>query len=97
MPGPSPLPVRIQTLPRHLRGPTLAFWPFHVIRDYAAGLAEAGHRLVPELPSLLARAERLEQAVGPIDMCFGHNDLLAAKYQIAHPNAYAAALLAPPP
>jgi len=65
-------------LPRHLRGPTLAFWVFHVLRDYAAGLREARHRLADRLPELLARAERLEQAVGPIDMVFGHNDLLAA-------------------
>jgi thiamine kinase-like enzyme len=65
-------------LPRHLRGPTLAFWVFHVLRDYAAGLNVAGHRLVETLPGLLARAERLEQAVGSIDLVFGHNDLLAA-------------------
>lgn len=65
-------------LPRHLRGPTLAFWVFHVLRDYAAGLADAGHRLTAELPALLARAERLEHAVGAIDLVFGHNDLLAA-------------------
>ena len=39
---------------------------------------EARHRLAPELPGLLARAERLERAVGPIDLVFGHNDLLAA-------------------
>ena len=65
-------------LPRYLRGPTLAFWVFHVLRDYAAGLREAHHRLAPELPGLLARAELLERAVGPIDLVFGHNDLLAA-------------------
>ena len=65
-------------LPRHLRGPTLAFWVFHVVRDYAAGLREAGHRLSGQLPGLLARAERLEAAVGPIELVFGHNDLLAA-------------------
>ncbi|MFL5336782.1 MAG: phosphotransferase, partial [Geminicoccaceae bacterium] len=65
-------------LPRHLRGPTLAFWVFHVLRDYAAGLRAAGHHLAGTLPDLLARAERLERAVGPIDLVFGHNDLLAA-------------------
>ncbi|MFO1048606.1 MAG: choline/ethanolamine kinase family protein [Geminicoccaceae bacterium] len=65
-------------LPRHLRGPTLAFWVFHVVRDYAAGLREAGHRLSGQLSGLLARAERLEAAVGPIELVFGHNDLLAA-------------------
>lgn len=67
-----------RALPRHLRGPTLAFWVFHVVRDYAAGLREAGHRLSGQLPGLLARAERLEAAVGPIELVFGHNDLLAA-------------------
>ncbi len=65
-------------LPRFLRGPTLTFWVFHVLRDYAAGLVEAGHRLARDVPGLLTRAELLERAVGPIDLVFGHNDLLAA-------------------
>ncbi|WP_299131931.1 choline/ethanolamine kinase family protein [uncultured Amaricoccus sp.] len=65
-------------IPRHLRGPVLAFWVFHVIRDYAARLAEEGSGHAPHLPVLLAAAERLEAAVGPIDLVFGHNDLLAA-------------------
>jgi thiamine kinase-like enzyme len=34
--------------------------------------------MLPDLPRLLAHAERLERAVGPIDLVFGHNDLLAA-------------------
>jgi thiamine kinase-like enzyme len=67
-------------LPRHLRGPVLAFWVFHVLRDYAHTLAEAGHRLAPQLPAWLAVAERLERAVGAIDLVFGHNDLLAANF-----------------
>jgi thiamine kinase-like enzyme len=67
-------------LPRHLRGPALAFWVFHVLRDYAHTLAEAGHRLAPNLPVWLGVAERLERAVGPIDLVFGHNDLLAANF-----------------
>jgi thiamine kinase-like enzyme len=67
-------------LPRHLRGPALAFWVFHVLRDYAHSLAEAGHRLGSHLPPWLAAAERLEQAVGPIELVFGHNDLLAANF-----------------
>lgn len=65
-------------IPRHLRGPGLAFWVFHVVRDYAASLREGDSRWSPELPALLARAERLERAVGPIELVFGHNDLLAA-------------------
>jgi thiamine kinase-like enzyme len=67
-------------LPRSLRGPTLVFWVFHVLRDYAATLREGGGRMSDELSGLLARAERLERAVGPIELVFGHNDLLAANF-----------------
>jgi thiamine kinase-like enzyme len=65
-------------LPRHFRGPAPAFWVFQVVRDYAARLAEDRHRLSGELPRYLAAAERLEAAVGPVEIVFGHNDLLAA-------------------
>jgi len=65
-------------VPRHLRGPSLVFWVFHVIRDYAATLREGASRHLPLLPGLLAEAERLEAATGPIDLVFGHNDLLPA-------------------
>jgi thiamine kinase-like enzyme len=67
-------------LPDHLRGPTLCFNVFHVIRDYAHTLDEEGSRVVPLLPQLLAQARRLEAEVGPIDLVFGHNDLLAANF-----------------
>ncbi|MCC7253247.1 MAG: phosphotransferase family protein [Hyphomicrobium sp.] len=62
----------------HLRGPAPMFWPFHVVRDYGHTLRDDGSRHAPLLPDLLARAGRLEAAVGPIDVVFGHNDLLAA-------------------
>jgi thiamine kinase-like enzyme len=65
-------------LPRHFRGPAPMFWVFQVVRDYAARLREDGSRMVPELPRLLAAAERLEKTVRPIELVFGHNDLLAA-------------------
>jgi thiamine kinase-like enzyme len=65
-------------IPKHFRGPAPFFWVFQVIRDYAARLREDGSRMVPELPRLLAAAEGLEKAVGPIEPVFGHNDLLAA-------------------
>jgi thiamine kinase-like enzyme len=65
-------------LPRYFRGPAPAFWVFQVVRDYAARLAEDRHRLAGELPRYLAAAERLEAAVGPVEIVFGHNDLLAA-------------------
>ncbi|MEM7023306.1 MAG: choline/ethanolamine kinase family protein [Pseudomonadota bacterium] len=65
-------------IPMHFRGPAPVFWVFQVVRDYAAGLAEAGHRLVAELPRYLDVAAHLEREVGPVDIVFGHNDLLAA-------------------
>jgi thiamine kinase-like enzyme len=65
-------------MPKHFRGPAPAFWVFQVLRDYAARLAEDGHRLAGELPRYMAAAERLETVVGPVEIVFGHNDLLAA-------------------
>ena len=65
-------------IPRHFRGPAPFFWVFQVIRDYALRLREDGSRMAPELPRLLAAAEKLEKTVGAIELVFGHNDLLAA-------------------
>ncbi len=65
---------------KHLRGPTLAFNVFHVIRDYAHTLIEDQSRMSSQRPRFLAAAETLERAVGPIDLVFGHNDLLAANF-----------------
>ena len=67
-------------IPQHLRGPAAMFWVFHVVRDYAHTLREGNSRHAPLLPDLLTRAARLEAAVGPIDVVFGHNDLLAANF-----------------
>lgn len=67
-------------IPQHLRGPAAMFWVFHVVRDYAHTLSEGSSRHVAMLPDLLLRAARLEAAVGPIDVVFGHNDLLAANF-----------------
>ena len=67
-------------IPRHLRGPALIFWVFHVLRDYAATLKEGGSVHLDKLPGLMASAEALEAAVGPIDLVYGHNDLLAGNF-----------------
>ena len=76
-----PLLKRVhRDLPRFLYGPALAFWPFHVIHDYAHTLAEAGSRYASRLPDLVDVAASLELAVGPIDMVFGHNDLLPQNF-----------------
>ena len=63
-----------------VRGPILMFWVFHVVRDYAATLRQTGGRMVKELPRLLAINDELERLVTPVDIVFGHNDLIAANF-----------------
>ncbi len=65
---------------KNLRGPALAFNVFHIIRNYARALVEDQSRLAQQAPHFLAAAQELESAVGPIDLVFGHNDLLAANF-----------------
>lgn len=65
-------------IPKHIRGPSLIFWVFHVVRDYAHALREHKSRMAPELPRLLEAAAELERAASPIDVVYGHNDLLPA-------------------
>ena len=67
-------------IPQYLRGPGAMFWVFHVVRDYGHTLREGNSRHTPRLSDLLPRAARLEAAVGPVDVVFGHNDLLAANF-----------------
>lgn len=64
----------------HLRGPTLCFNVFHIIRDYAHTLVEDRSRMAAQTPRFLAASQALERAVGAIDLVFGHNDLLAANF-----------------
>ena len=70
-------------IPRHLRGPSLVFWVFHVLRDYAATLREGASRHLAQLPAIMAQAEKLEAATGPIDLVYGHNDLLPANIMLS--------------
>jgi thiamine kinase-like enzyme len=67
-------------LPKFLRGPALAFWVFHVIRDYGWTLKEGNSPHAVLLPALQELAGRLEAAVGPVEIVFGHNDLLPANF-----------------
>jgi len=66
-------------VPKHLRGPAILFWVFHALRDYAHTLGETpgAH---PALPGLMQHAAELERAIGPVELVFGHNDLLAANF-----------------
>jgi thiamine kinase-like enzyme len=76
-----PLIKRVhRELPRHLRGPALAFWVFHAIRDYAHTLAKTKSRYVSRLGDFVDVAASLELAVGPIEIVFGHNDLIAGNF-----------------
>jgi thiamine kinase-like enzyme len=62
----------------HLRGPVLAFWVFHVIRSYIGTLRDDESRLRARLSDLSRLCDALERKVGPVDIVFAHNDLLAA-------------------
>ena len=65
---------------RMLRGPALMFWVFHVLRDYAATLREGLSAHHDKLAVLMAATESLEAAVGPVEIVFGHNDLLPTNF-----------------
>jgi thiamine kinase-like enzyme len=67
-------------IPRHLRGPALAFWVFQVLRDYARTLEDSLSPHADAIGPLMAEAADLEAAVGRIEMVFGHNDLLPANF-----------------
>ncbi len=67
-------------VPKYLRGPSLVFWVFHVIRDYAATLTERGSAHAALIPDLVGAGAELEREAGPYDMVFGHNDLLCGNF-----------------
>jgi thiamine kinase-like enzyme len=63
---------------RAVRGPILAFSPFHTIRDHAATVAADGGTGSKSLPGMLAAADVLSRIVGRVSVIFGHNDMLPA-------------------
>lgn len=65
-------------LPNHLRGGAVAFWVFHVIRDYINTLKEGDSIHLPVLATLAEASAELEAVSAPYDIVFGHNDLLSA-------------------
>ena len=65
-------------VPQHFRGPALVFWVFHVIRDYAATLQSHGSPYAKHVAEFLTISTKLEAAIGPVEMVFGHNDMMAA-------------------
>ncbi|MEX3008507.1 phosphotransferase [Hoeflea sp. TYP-13] len=67
-------------IPLHFHGPAMMFWVFHILRDYSETLRIGQSNYADMLASLAEISSRLEYAVGPIDLVFGHNDLLAANF-----------------
>lgn len=65
-------------IPEFLRGPSLIFWVFQVVRDYAWTLRDGESQYVSMLPKLLEASAMLEQVSGPYDLVYSHNDLLSA-------------------
>ncbi|MCH8038020.1 MAG: phosphotransferase, partial [Proteobacteria bacterium] len=76
-----PLLKRVhREIPKHFEGPALIFWVFQVVRGYARTLRAGNSRMTGELPRFLEINAALEAALGPVEIIFGHNDLLAANF-----------------
>lgn len=61
-----------------LSGPALGFWIFHILRNYIGWLGARGQRAASELSRFSDVTARLETALGPTTIVYGHNDLLPA-------------------
>ncbi len=69
-----------QEIPEFLRGPVLVFWVFHVVRDYCWTLKKGESNHLSKLNGLQEKSKKLENAAGPHDIVFGHNDLLCGNF-----------------
>ena len=67
-------------IPKQFKGYPVMFWVFQVIQHYEnilrVGRSEHFHRL----PGLLEISHDLQTDVGPVEIVFGHNDLLPANF-----------------
>jgi thiamine kinase-like enzyme len=68
------------TMGQHISGAAFLFWPFHVIRDYARAIRDAGSPFAGGLAEHLALSARLEAAQIALPIVFGHHDLLPANF-----------------
>lgn len=66
--------------PGHFNGIAVMFWVFQVLRHYQNLLQQGNSAHRQRLSELADIAQRLEVAVGPVEIVFGHNDLLAANF-----------------
>ena len=67
-------------LPQRFNQVAVLFWVFQVLRHYHNLLVEGDSAHAARLPELARVASDLETAVGPVEIVFGHNDLLAANF-----------------
>jgi len=65
---------------RKVRGEAMAFWPFHVLRDYLGALAAAEPPMREAAARFDAIISELEDAQTPMPIAFGHHDLLPANF-----------------
>jgi thiamine kinase-like enzyme len=67
-------------VPQQFNGIAVMFWVFQVLRHYQNLLMQGGSAHAGGLPGLAKAALELEAAVGPVEIVFGHNDLLPANF-----------------
>ncbi len=67
-------------VPEQFNGIAVMFWVFQVLRHYHNLLMQGGSAHAGRLPELAKISRELEAAVGPVEIVFGHNDLLPANF-----------------
>ena len=67
-------------LPKRYNQVAVMFWVFQVFRHYQNLLTQGASAHAARLPELARIGRELETAVGPVEIVFGHNDLLAANF-----------------
>ena len=67
-------------VPLHFNQVPIMFWVFQVLRHYRNLIAQGDSAHHARLDELARIANELEQAVGPVEIVFGHNDLLPANF-----------------
>jgi len=67
-------------VPVHFNGVAVMFWVFQVLRHYHNLLLQGKSTHAARLPELANIGAELEAAVGPVEIVFGHNDLLPANF-----------------
>ncbi len=67
-------------IPACFKQVAVMFWVFQVLRHYQNLLLQGNSAHAARLPGLARIAADLETAVGPVDIVFGHNDLLPANF-----------------